>query len=75
MLYFPLLAADAVDLTDPFFRMYVRQLPDCEQAARQRWGAKGAFFPETTPFDGPVVLPDDVVAEYRDIFFGRKDPR
>lgn len=36
MLYMPLLAADAADLTDPFFNMYVRQLPNAEQAARQR---------------------------------------
>jgi len=75
MAYFPLFAADAVDLTDPYFRMYVKQLPACEQAAIQRWGAEGAFFPETTPFDGPVVLPDDVVQEYQDVFFGRKDPK
>jgi hypothetical protein len=76
MLYLPLLAADASDLAEPFFNMYVRQLPDCEKAARQRWNVEGgAFFPETTPFDGPVVLPDDVVQEYRDIFFGRKDPK
>ena len=75
MPYFPLLAADAVDLTEPYFDMYVRQLPDCEKAALQRWGATGTFFPETMPFDGPVVLPDDVVQEYRDIFFGRKDPK
>ena len=74
-MYFPLFAADAIDLTDPYFRMYVKQIPACRQAARQRWGAKGAFYPETTPFDGPVVLPDDVVAEYQDIFFGRKDPK
>lgn len=74
-LYFPLFAADAVDLTDPYFRMYVKQLPACRQAARQRWGAQGAFFPETTPFDGPVVLPEDVVEEYRAVFSGRQDPR
>jgi hypothetical protein len=74
-LYFPLFAADASDLTEPYFGMYVRQLPACRQAARQRWGAQGAFFPETTPFDGPVVLPEDVVAEYREVFSGRQDPR
>lgn len=72
MLYFPLLAADAIDLTDPFFNMYVRQLPNCERAARQRWGVSGAFFPETTSFDGPTVLPDDVAAEFQDVLLGRK---
>ncbi len=72
MLYFPLLAADAVDLTEPFFNMYVRQLPNCEKAARQRWGVSGAYFPETTSFDGPTVLPDDVAVEFQDVLLGRK---
>lgn len=72
MLYLPLLAADAVDLTEPFFNMYVRQLPRCEKAAQQRWGVSGAYFPETTAFDGPTVLPDDVAAEFQDVLFGRK---
>ncbi|MBI2298260.1 MAG: hypothetical protein HYU66_04790 [Armatimonadetes bacterium] len=72
MLYFPLLAADAVDLTDPFFDMYVRQLPDCEQAALQRWSVPGAYFPETTPFDGPVVLPPDAALEYQQVMLGAK---
>jgi hypothetical protein len=34
MLYFPLLAADAVDLTEPFFNMYVRQLQPVESGHR-----------------------------------------
>ena len=72
MLYFPLLAADAVDLTEPFFNMYVRQLPSCETAAQQRWGVAGSYFPETTSFDGPTVLPDDVAAEFQDVLLGRK---
>lgn len=72
MLYMPLLAADAVDLTAPFFNMVVRQLPNAEKAARQRWGVGGAYFPETTSFDGPTVLPDDVAAEFQDVLLGRK---
>jgi len=72
MLYFPLLAADAVDLTDPYFNMYVRQLPNCEKAAQQRWGVSGTYFPETTAFDGPTVLPDDVAGEFQHVLLGRK---
>lgn len=75
MLYFPLLAADAIDLTDPFFEMYVRQLPACEIAARQRWGSRGAYFPETTAFDGPTELPDDAAVEFQDVLLGRKAAR
>ena len=70
--YTPLFAADAMDLTDPYFDMYVRQLPACRSAARQRWGVQGgAFFPETSPPAGPVVLPEDCAAEFREYFLGR----
>ena len=70
--YTPLFAADAMDLTDPYFDMYVRQLPACRRAARQRWGVQGgAFFPETSPPAGPVVLPEDCAAEFREYFLGR----
>lgn len=72
MLYFPLFAADAVDLTEPYFDMYVRQLPRCERAAEQRWNSQGAYFPETTAFDGPTVLADDVALEFQDVLLGRK---
>jgi len=67
-----LLAADAIDLTAPYFNMYVRQLPNCERAAQQRWGVSGAYFPETTAFDGPTVLPDDTAIEFQDVLLGRK---
>ena len=71
-MYRPLLAADAMDVCDPYFDMYARQLPECERAAQQRWGvAAGAFFPETCPTDGPTLLPDDCAAEFREYFLGR----
>ena len=70
--YFPLYAADGVELTDPFFNMYVNQLPAAKEAARQRWGARGAYFLEAGPFDGPVVLPEKIAQEYQDVYLGRK---
>ena len=72
MMYRPLQAADAVDLCEPYFDMYSRQLPLCEEAARQRWGvAAGALFPETSPADGPVSLPPECAREFRNYFLGR----
>ncbi len=68
MLHWPLHAADAGDLTEPFFDMYRRQQPALETAARQRWNADGLFLPETVPFDGPAELPEDLVPEYRERF-------
>ena len=72
MMYRPLQAADAADLCEPYFDMYWRQLPLCEEAARQRWGvAAGALFPETSPADGPVSLPPESAREFRNYFLGR----
>ena len=70
--YYPLHAADAGELSAPFFDMYVNQLPDACAAARQRWDAGGAFFLEAGPFDGPVVLPEQAAHEFRDVYLGAK---
>ena len=72
MLYWPLHAADAGELAEPWFDMYRRQLPALETAARQRWNAPGLFVPEVVPFDGPSELPENLVAEFREIFAHRK---
>ncbi|OPZ83065.1 MAG: hypothetical protein BWY76_02456 [bacterium ADurb.Bin429] len=68
MLYWPLHAADASDLAEPFFEMYRRALPAMTVAARQRWNANGFFLPETMAFDGPAELPVELVDEYRQRF-------
>ena len=72
MHYYALHAADAADLCEPFFRMYANQLDACKQAATQRWGVPGAFYPETTSFDGPVILPQELAEEYRAVFLGHR---
>lgn len=72
MHYYALMAADADDLSEPFFRMYANQLDACRTAAAQRWGVAGAFYPETTPFDGPVELPDALAEEFRAVFLGHR---
>jgi len=65
-------AADAVELADPFFNMYVKQLPKAVTAGLQRADSRGAYILESGQFDGPLVLPDDVAAEYQDVWLGRK---
>jgi hypothetical protein len=73
MHYFPLLAADAVELTNPYFDMYLRQLPSCCAAAGQRWGvAGGAFIQETASFDGAVELSEEHAQEFGDVLAGKK---
>lgn len=70
--YYPLHAADAVELTDPFFNMYVNQLPDAVMAGQQRTGSCGAYILESGHYEGPITLPEDVAAEYQDVWLGRK---
>lgn len=41
-------------------------------AAAQRWGVSGAFYPETTSFDGPVILPEELVEAFRGVFLGHQ---
>ena len=72
MHYYALMAADADDLCEPFFRMYTSQAESCRVAAAQRWGVAGAFYPETTSFDGPVALPQELVEEFRAVFLGHQ---
>ena len=44
----------------------------CATAARQQWGSRGIWIPETTHFSGPDVLPDDIAAEMQDLYLLRK---
>ena len=54
--YYPMHAADAAELADPFFNMYVKQLPNAVTAGLQRAGSRGAYFLESGQFDGPLVF-------------------
>jgi hypothetical protein len=42
------------------------------RAARQEWGSQGIYIPETGYFDGLEALPDDIAAEMRELYLGRK---
>ena len=66
-LYYPMLASDQIELSEPFYRMYSAQLPLARIAARQRWGAEGAWYPETASFDGPRELPERAAREILEV--------
>jgi hypothetical protein len=71
-LYNALFSTNRLSLMDPMFKMYSAMRNSCEIAARQQWGSKGIYIPETVAFDGMPVLPDDVAAEMRDLYLTRK---
>ena len=64
--------ANRVELADPLFKMFRRMYPSLARAAEQQWGSKGVYYPETTWFDGLEELPEDIAAEMRELYLGRK---
>lgn len=71
-MYNALLPTNRMELLDPMFDMYSGMYNSCSVAARQQWGSKGIFIPETVAFDGLAKLPDDVAAEMRDLYLLKK---
>jgi hypothetical protein len=70
--YHGLLPANRLELMDPMFNMYSGMHDACALAARQQWGSKGIFIPETVFFDGLAKLPDDIAEEMRELYLLRK---
>ena len=61
-----------LEIMDPLFSMFSKHLDSYALAARQQWGSKGLWFPETTFFDGLEEMPEDIAAEMRDLYMLRK---
>lgn len=70
--YSGLMPSGHVELTDPMFDMYTAMLPNAALAARQQWASQGIWIPETTFFNGPEPLPDDIARELQDLVLARK---
>ncbi len=67
-----LLAANKIDLTEPPVKMFAKNYDAMALASRQQWGSKGIYIQETTWFDGPPRLPEDIAEEMRDLYLVRK---
>ena len=70
--YNALVAVNRPELLDPCFAMYSGMYQAAALAARQQWGSKGIFIPETVFFDGLERLPDDIAAEMLDLYLVHK---
>ncbi len=70
--YDNLMPANRLDLMAPLFSLYNGMYDACALAAQQQWGSKGIWIPETTFFNGPEKLPDDIATELRDLMLMRK---
>lgn len=70
-LYNGLFPSNRIELMEPMFRMYTGML-GLETAARQQWGSKGIYIPETVAFDGLSELPENIASEMQDLYLVRK---
>ena len=70
--YNALPAVNRFELMDPMFDMYSRMYDSCAEAAREQWGSRGVWLPETTWYDGLEKLPPDIAAEMRDLYLVKK---
>jgi hypothetical protein len=70
--YRNLMPAGRMEIMEPLFSMYSGMYDACALAAKQQWGSQGIWIPETTFFNGPEKLPDDIAAEMRDLYLVRK---
>jgi hypothetical protein len=71
-LYEPMFPTNRFELMDPMFSMYSSNYDSYALAARQQWGSKGIWLPETSWFDGMEELPEDIAQEMRDLYLVRK---
>jgi hypothetical protein len=70
--YDNLMPANRVELLDPMFKLYSGMFDAAARAASQQWGSQGIWIPETTFFNGPEPLPDNVAADLREMVLARK---
>lgn len=71
-MYNGLFPANRMELIEPMFRMYTSMSASLETAARQQWGSKGIYIPETVAFDGLSELPENIGNEMQDLYLVRK---
>ena len=60
------------ELLAPVFSTFFKHYDSYATAARQQWGSKGIWIPETTWFNGLEVLPDNIADELRELYLARK---
>jgi hypothetical protein len=70
--YEALPATNRLELLDPAFAMYFGMYEASAEAARQQWGSKGIFIPETVFFNGLAKLPEEIAREMQDLYLLRK---
>jgi hypothetical protein len=72
-LYNGLFPTGKFQLLEPMFKMYTAMYPSLERAAKQQWGSKGIYIPETVSFSGMPELPEDIGQEMQELYLGKRN--
>jgi len=70
--YNGLTPANHPELLEPVFKTFSTHFDSYARAAKQQWGSKGIWIPETTWFNGLEELPDSIAKEMRDLYLVKK---
>ena len=68
----PIPATGHFELLESLHTQYFNNYDSYDRAARQQWGSKGIYIPETNWFDGLEDLPDTIASEMRELYLARK---
>lgn len=71
-LYNGMFPANRSELMEPYFNMYSNMYESCAVAARQQWGSKGIYIPETVGFNGLPELPAEIASEMQSLMLVEK---
>lgn len=70
--YAALISTGFTELAGAFISHMENWRGACEKAASQQWGAKGLWIPETTWFNGPEEIPEELREEFTALYICQK---
>ena len=71
--YAALITTGFTELTESFVAHMNNLREACEKAAVQQWGSSGVWIPETTWFNGPEEIPEELIKEFQQLYCVQKD--
>lgn len=70
--YAALISTGFMELAEPFILHMESWRKACENAAIQQWGTQGIWIPETTWFNGPEEIPEELREEFVQLYTCQK---
>ena len=71
--YAALISSGCTELAESFVKHMKNWQKACGKAAEQQWGSKGLWIPETTWFNGPEEIPEELRTEFKELYTCEKD--